>query len=299
MASTLHDIVLEALRTEPAIVLEAVARAFPDVPTVHGPVVVADPVLRQVLNTEHRADLVLLFGGEKPSLAVVVEVQRDRDGHKPWRWPLYVSTLAERYRCPVYLVVVALTPRTASWAKALPRTSPSLSLHPVVLDEETVPGLDELAPEELTAARLLVAVGMHLSSQATAKFLRGVPMDHLTGVDDFGGSREYTQLVLALFGQTLPPLMMEGDMNPALKREVQAFWDKTVGVYESRGEARGEARGRLNALRGTVLRLVAVRGWSLTDEQRSMLDATDDPEQLQRWCDRMVTCSSFAEVLAG
>lgn len=40
---------------------------------------------------------------------IVVEVQRRRDKQKRRSWPVYVSTLAARLRCPVTLLVIATT----------------------------------------------------------------------------------------------------------------------------------------------------------------------------------------------
>jgi len=113
MPSPLHDIAVEALRIDHSIVLELVARAFPA--SASGPVFVADPVMHNIQNIEHRADLVLFLGDpQAPAVAVIVEVQLAPDDHKPWRWPLYVTTLADRHRCPVHLVVVAMRPEVAA-----------------------------------------------------------------------------------------------------------------------------------------------------------------------------------------
>jgi hypothetical protein len=48
-----------------------------------------------------------------------------------------------------------------------------------------------------------------------------------------------------------------------------------------------------------LLRLAVVRGWTVTPSQRVLLAAMDDAERLEHWCERVLTCSSFDEVLAG
>jgi hypothetical protein len=69
-------------------------------------------------------------------------------------------------------------------------------------------------------------------------------------------------------------------------------------LVEARGEARGVARAR-ETTRRTLDRLIALRGWSVTAEQQARIDAVDDIEVMQRWFDRVVTCATLDEALAG
>jgi hypothetical protein len=61
-----------------------------------------------------------------------------------------------------------------------------------------------------------------------------------------------------------------------------------------RGEAKGEARGRAWAL----VRVLAGRSFSLTDEQRLQIIECTDLDQLETWFDRALKASSLHDVLA-
>jgi hypothetical protein len=56
----------------------------------------------------------------------------------------------------------------------------------------------------------------------------------------------------------------------------------------------GIAEGKAEA----VLKLLAARGLTPTDEQRRQVTATIDPAQLDLWFDRAITASTAAEVFA-
>ena len=302
MASPLHEAVVEALRLEPSIALEAVAHAFPE--AVRGPstLFVGDPVLRNIRNTEHRADLVLMVGDPvKPTMAIVVEVQIAPDDHKPWRWPLYVVTLAERHRCPVHLVVVAMRPEVESWALALPQVSPSFVLRPVVLGPGRMPPPDELAAHRPTAARLLLSLGMYVRGQRDARYLKALGSANPTGVDDFGGWEDYNRLVVALLMKALPTLK-EKEMDIDLGEEgalYDTLWARAEAKGREQGREQGREEGRVEEARDLFGRLAAARGWALTAPQLAQLHAIGDHARLSRWCERIITASSVDEALTA
>ncbi|MFM2152352.1 MAG: hypothetical protein RL199_787 [Pseudomonadota bacterium] len=306
MASPLHDAAVEALRLDPSIALEAVASAFPGTVEVPSPVFVGDPVLRNLRNTEHLADLVLLVGDpDRPSMAIVVEVQLAPDEHKPWRWPLYVVSLADRHRCPVHLVVVAMRPEVEAWALKLPQVSPSFVLKPVVLGPQRMPRPDVLATDNPTAARLLLSLVMHVRGRKDARLANVLEEMTPAGVDDFGGWEDYTRLLGALLLKVLPA-SLEDDMNIDLGEE-GVLYDKLVARARARGLEQGIEqgieqgleRGRLQEGRELFASLAAVRGWSLTPPQLALLHATVDPARLRRWCGLLLTCTGVDEVMAS
>jgi len=56
---------------------------------------------------EYRADIVItLYDGEDPVAAIIVEVQLHPDPRKRWSWPMYVTGVHARHRCPTYLLVL-------------------------------------------------------------------------------------------------------------------------------------------------------------------------------------------------
>ncbi len=65
-----------------------------------------------------RADLVIDLRDARGTmvLAIVLEVQRDKDPDKKYAWALYVAAVRARKRCPAILLVIAPDPRVARWA---------------------------------------------------------------------------------------------------------------------------------------------------------------------------------------
>ena len=76
-------------------------------------------------------------------LAIIVEVQQDIDPDKSLTWPLYVAAVRERHQCPTYLLVFAMKPRTAEWAKAsIELGHPGFQLRPLVITHRDVPKMN-------------------------------------------------------------------------------------------------------------------------------------------------------------
>ncbi len=242
----------------------------------------------------------MLFLGnpQAPEMAVVVEVQLDPDDHKPWRWPLYVTTLADRHRCPVHLVVVAMRPDVAAWASRLPQVSPSVVLRPVVLGPDVMPRPDALIAGTPPAALLLLSLGMHARDRMDARLVDRLLDVEPTGIDDFGGLRDYNRLMAALLAKVAPELKEDG-MNIDLG-EVGTVFDQLWDRAEARGRAEGRAEGLEKALeenRTLFQTLAASRGWVLSAAQLAQLHATQDTLLLHRWCARVVSASSVDEAL--
>lgn len=104
----------------------------------------------EVTPTEYRADAVItLTEGDRPVLAVIVEAQLRPDPAKRWSWPVYVTTLRARLRCPVVLLLVCVDNHCARWgAEPIGLGNPRSSLRPLVLGPGQVPlvtGIDQAA----------------------------------------------------------------------------------------------------------------------------------------------------------
>ena len=136
MPSSLHETLVEMIRHRPSLVAELLGRVLAvDLP-VHRSARVEAGEFTDVSPTEYRADLVVVLAdGDRPVTAVVVEVQLRPDGAKRWSWPVYLTTLRARLRCPALLLVVCVDATTAAaWCAApIPLGPPGLELVPLVL----------------------------------------------------------------------------------------------------------------------------------------------------------------------
>lgn len=84
--------------------------------------------------------IVVLLAGGAPVLAVMVDVQLDRDAGKRWMWPAAVAAARARLRCPVVLLVICADAPVAAWcATPIDTGHPRFELRPVVLAPDAVP----------------------------------------------------------------------------------------------------------------------------------------------------------------
>jgi hypothetical protein len=149
--SQLHEVIVEMFRTRPELARELL-EACAGLRLAYGEWEAASIDLSQAVPSEYRADAVTIVRGVdgKMSAAIVVEVQLGIDGDKAWTWPLYVSALRARLRCPVVLFVLARD-EVATWARRpIELGNPGSSLTPIVVALSEVPRVT--APVEAARA---------------------------------------------------------------------------------------------------------------------------------------------------
>lgn len=135
----LHEVIVEMFRTRPELACELlVACAHFDV--TNGTCESASIDLSQAMPSEYRADAVTVIrDGENALGAIIVEVQLSPDPDKAHTWPVYVTTLRARLRCPVTLLVIA-PDAVAAWARRpIELGHPGFVLEPVVIAFSELP----------------------------------------------------------------------------------------------------------------------------------------------------------------
>jgi hypothetical protein len=138
-----HDGLVELFRDNPKFAGELLALLAPEVKLSKrrlGAAAVASQSFEQINPTTYSADLVVTFG-KRPSLAVIVEVQRRRSNAKRRSWPLYVAHLWARYGCPVFILVLAPSNHVGDWCG-----KPILLGHPGFVLQPLVAGPRSIAP---------------------------------------------------------------------------------------------------------------------------------------------------------
>jgi hypothetical protein len=113
MPSTLHEFLVGMFRDRPSLVADVLAGPLGVSVPAFAQAQVTSADLTDTAPTEYRADAVITLtngNGDAPALAVVVEVQLRSDSGKRLSWPVYVTTLYARLRCPVTLLWCARTP---------------------------------------------------------------------------------------------------------------------------------------------------------------------------------------------
>jgi hypothetical protein len=141
-----HEILVELFREDGRLAPELLRRCA-GISVEHARVEHRSIDLSQVVPTEYRADdaLVLLHRNGSATTAVVVEVQLDEDSDKLRTWPVYISALRARLRCPAMLLVLTRDPATARWAREpIEIGHPGFQLTPLVVDFADVPRITDL-----------------------------------------------------------------------------------------------------------------------------------------------------------
>lgn len=237
-----------------------------------------------VTPTEYRADaVVVLTAGEAPVLAVVVEVQLRRDRDKRWSWPVYLTTLRARLRCPVVLLVVCVDSSTATWCAEPIDVGPCARVVPVVLGPDRVPVVTD-ADRAAEAPELAVLSAMAHGSDPDREQVLDALVGALSHVDRERAGL-YSDVVLA----ALPA---------AARRYLEAMM--STGTWEWQSDyARGlVAEGRTEGEARALLAVLDARGVEVPEEARERITTCTDLDQLDGWVRRAATATSVEDLFA-
>ena len=232
--------------------------------------------------TEYRADaVVVLHRDERPVLAVVIEVQLGRDSDKHFSWPVYVTTLRARLRCPTVLLAVSTDAQVARWCqKPIEIGHPGLVMEPLVLGPELIDKADPMADVWRSAEG---AVLSHLAHPDVSDFT--ILLNALTGID-----RDHVALYADLVVSAL---------SPALAKKLEELMTAHPYLSDFAGGyyLRGEARGGILAKQDDVLLVLDARGLVVSDFIKSRIRDITDRDELDRWVQRAASVKRAEELL--
>ncbi len=292
--------------------------------------------LDELVPTEHRADLVLTLCDETDAPitgVVVVEVQLGRDADKQWTWPLYVAALRARYRCAVWLLVVAPFDDIAAWcATPLHFASGMGAMTPRVLGPGMIPWVtDESAAQRNPELALLSAVAHGGDARAMAILdalpaaLAEMPRTVLPGylamlydllapalrrrLEKIMTTRPFSEVPLPpafqkVFDQWIEAGLERG-LQQGIERGIQQGIERGIqqGIEEGRveglveGRIEGLVEGRIESRASAILELLVLRGITVSDSVRSTVLACRDYPTLEHWFRRAATMKSAAAVV--
>ena len=299
MASPLHDGLIRLLRDRPALLGELVGEALGLPGGGAAALQVADTQLTEVLPREHRSDLVLTVGGERPSRVVIVEAQLRTRRDKPQAWLSYVQGAMERYRVPARLVVLAPNPRVAAWAAGpFDFEGSSVVLRPHVISVSSVP----LVAEPSMGARYPEAAMFSLLFHHADPRVLPVMDAAITALAhlDSDRARDYSEVAWQALAAALRPAW-EKLMTTARRKLVPPFVLEWERKGEQRGLVRGREEGREEGRTGVAAMLLALleqRGLTVSQVQRRRIVACPSMLTLQRWMGRALVVHSVSELLA-
>jgi hypothetical protein len=247
MPSHLHEALLLLFRNRPALAPELLREALhvplPDYTEVR----IDSADLTDIQPAEYRADLVILLLHGSPVLGIILEMQLSNDGDKRYVWPVYVTNLRARIRCPVCLLVITAEENVARWAGKAIELGGGNRFVPWVLSLSGVPEItDEERAREDPELAVLSAMA-HARDPDTTKSARIALLAQMVSLGlDAERSTLYCDLVL----HSLPE---------AARRALQAM-DASKYEYQSEFARRYFAQGRVEI----VLKQLATRYGALS-----------------------------------
>lgn len=309
MASPLHEAPLAALRQFPEMLLHLAQELF-DEPLPPGSRV------REVTATfadasvqEYRADAAFVIedASGRALVAIIVEVQRKPDEDKPYRWLRYAARVHDDYRCDTHLLVIATDEATARWAQRpiasfLPGRAAAGNA-PVVLSPASLPKISTVEEAKHKLGQAILTALLHAGAEDDIESAyRAVRALHETAASE-AEALDRIWWLLGLIGGILSKerftelerlIVIHPEMKfvPRTEFERQPF-NRGLAEGEARGEARGKAEGKAEAL----LRVLAARNLSPSEQQRQQILACRDQAQLERWLDASVTAPSIPALL--
>lgn len=257
----------------------------------------AEANLSQVVPTELRADLVVLLHAGQPVLGIVVEVQLRPDENKRYVWPLYVAALRAEHCCPCCLLVVSPSRATAHWAARAIELGPAGGIvQPLVVGPETIPVVTDV-----TQARRMPELAL-LSVQAHGRTADGFHVALAAMAAAAGLDHENAMLYYALIERAVSE-QVRRKLEEAMRIEGYKFKseyaNRLLSQGRQEGRQEGQEKGRMQAQAESLLRLLELRRFDVTDAQRTRILQSTDLALLQRWFDRAVTAASADEIFHG
>jgi hypothetical protein len=221
--------------------------------------------LSQVAPIEYFADNVTVFrdeAGEK-LLVAVVEVQQTIDANKEWTWPVYVTVARSTFECPCVLLVIAMEPSIARWARALlDNIHSDVYFHFVVVSAANVPRIIDIAQAKETPELAVLSAIAHPSievARAALAALDGLPEDR---------AHLYFDVIL----DALPEAARNALEEPMQQYEYKSDFARK---HFSLGEAKGREAGQ-RALQRAALELAKARLETVTAEEEAAIHAFAD-----------------------
>lgn len=288
MPSTTHEALIELFRNRPELAAELLSEPLGVTVPLFEQARLDSGDLTDLAPTEYRADaVVVLTRNGTAVLAVIIEVQLARDKRKRRTWPVYLTTLHARLRCPAILLVLCADPDTAGWCAAPIHVGhPGWELRPLALGPDKVPVVTDVDDAAHTPELVVLSAMAHGTHPDRGKVFRALiaALDH---VDDDHATL-YHDVVLAAL-----PTAARHHLEALMLTRKYEYQSDFARKYFGQGKAAGEAAGEANAL----LSVLDAREVAVPEDAKARITACTDLEQLDSWIQRAATATRIEDVL--
>jgi hypothetical protein len=215
---------------------------------------------------------------------VVIEAQTAIDARKRVSWPLYIAGVHARQGCDVVLVIIALDPEVAAWARQpISIGDGCMVVTPRVIGPESIPVITDFEVARRSPEMAVLSVAAHADEPGAEH----IALAALAATHDLDNHRAtlYPDLVFVLLGQvaraTLEKLMATAGFE--YQSDIARKWF---------GEGKAEGKAEM------LLKFLELKGISLTAEERERVLECEDVAQLDAWAARVLVAKTAGEVFA-
>ncbi|HEX5746703.1 MAG TPA: hypothetical protein VFZ09_10680 [Archangium sp.] len=285
MPSLRHEALLELFRNRPVLAAELLRDALGIELPAYAEARAESAELTEAVPTEYRADLVVQLWGDTPRLAIVVEVQLSPDEEKRYTWPVYLTHMRAKLRCPTVLLVVAPDAGVARWCgQPLETGHRGFVLKPYLAGPESIPVITR--PEQARqAVELMVLSAMAHGQGEQGAAIAETVLPGLAGIDE-ERARFYFDLVM-------------WSLNDAARTALEALMSSGTYEYQSEFARRYFTQGRQEGKADALLEVLDARGLQVDEQSRQRITACTELAQLERWLRKAVSVQSVQELFAS
>ncbi|MEU6439015.1 hypothetical protein [Streptomyces sp. NPDC047046] len=222
-------------------------------------------------------------GGE---YLIALESQIRVDPLKPAAWAYYVAHLMNKHSLPVLLLITTQSRRVARWAAGPHHHGladwPALTMRPLVVGPDT---LDPITDPD-AAGKDLALTALTVMTQVTS------PTVFAT----------MKALSTALSGQTESiagaylDLVAAGLANTEAGTKWRDLMATDLSFFTSPLSEELREEGQVKEAAGSVLRVLGLRGFDVSDEVRDRVEECQNLATLHDWLDKAVTATTLADV---
>jgi hypothetical protein len=292
-----HNGLIEMFRENPSLAPHLLDILFHLKLPQYTSVAVVEAALDQLIPVEFRADLVLELRDDQGMLvlAIILELQREKDPRKKRSWPMYIAAVFARKQCQTIVLVVTPDVGVATWAAEPIDLGLGLSIiKPLVLGPAIVPEVTDPAhAEQEKELAILSAVAHGNGPNGLAVVLAALGA---LGRLDQEHAAVYFQIVYDALREPMQKALEAKIMER--QTEATATFPPFVQRLIDGGKLDGKLDGIREGKRDTLLRLLARAGIALTDDERARIQACTEVATLDRWVDNVLGAKTAADVLS-
>ncbi|MEW9533016.1 hypothetical protein [Microbispora sp. NPDC049125] len=287
-----HEMPIDLIHNRPITAVELLRHAAGIEPPAFASARVEAVDCTQLAPVEYRADSVVVLrdAADTPLMALIVEVQQRRDAHKRFSWPVYVTVLRARLKCPTALIVICPDRSVADWSEHTITLGPGGALTPIAVPPGRIPLITDREQARACPELAVLSAIAHGDETETGPVLEAM----LAGLETL--DRDQATLYLSYVFTVLPSVARKHleEIVTATSRDYESLAGQYLSHWVDKGRAQGRAEGEAEA----ILEVLEARGIEISPDTRDRVKRCEDLALLKSWVRRAATVASADEMFA-